>query len=131
MSIALLFAWLAWRWAEFKESFERPVRAAFVAERPTELVPRVLYVTSAGEKPAFGFMRCPCGCGETLHLRFAGERRPRWRVTADAGGRASLTPSVWRSTGCKSHFILSAGRVQWCRDFLRPHARSAVSSASI
>jgi hypothetical protein len=111
-----IFSWLAKTWVTIADGFTPPVLMRLVDERPSACIPRLLYVTTAGELPAFGFMRCPCGCGEILHLRFAGERRPRWRVSADAQGRVSVTPSVWRSTGCKSHFVLTRGRVHWCRD---------------
>lgn len=83
-------------------------------EPPERLKARRVYVTEGADGPAFGFMRCPCGCGETLHLRFFGDRRPRWSVDSDRQGRASLHPSVWRQTGCKSHFVLKHGRIRWC-----------------
>ena len=92
---------------------EPKIRLIRTKERPDRLIKGKLYVTEAGGQPAFGFMSCPCGCGETLHLRFAGERRPRWSVVADWLGRATVKPSVWRSTGCKSHFILTKGRIHW------------------
>ncbi len=31
-----------------------------------------------------------------------------------ADGAATLLPSVWRTTGCKSHFIIYKGRLIWC-----------------
>src|SRR3546814_8310214 len=40
-------------------------------------------------------MLCPCGCGETIHLRFMGERRPRWSL-GSLSGRATVFPSIWR-----------------------------------
>ncbi|WP_271627860.1 DUF6527 family protein [Bradyrhizobium sp. CCBAU 11445] len=90
------------------------VRAAFVAERPMHLRRNVLYVTSGAEGPAFGFLRCPCGCGETLHLRFFGARHPRWRLSTDRKQIVTLAPSVSRQTGCKSHFVLRKGKIHWC-----------------
>ncbi|WP_422181457.1 DUF6527 family protein [Caulobacter sp.] len=59
-------------------------------------------------------MLCPCGCREILHLRFLQRRRPRWDLSVNGQGRASLHPSVWRRTGCQSHFILRDGQILWC-----------------
>lgn len=73
-----------------------------------------LYVTSSAQGPAFGFLRCPCGCGETLHLRFFGARRPRWDLQVGDRHAATLTPSIWRQTGCRSHFVLARGKIRWC-----------------
>ncbi|WP_366809845.1 DUF6527 family protein [Sphingomonas sp.] len=59
-------------------------------------------------------LRCPCGCGETIELMLLPEVRPRWSLTLDQLDRPSLSPSVWRRTGCRSHFWLRCGRVTWC-----------------
>jgi hypothetical protein len=59
-------------------------------------------------------MRCPCGCGQTLELLIIREAAPRWDLIINAGGLPSLKPSVWRRTGCRSHFWLRDGRVDWC-----------------
>ncbi|WP_338341959.1 DUF6527 family protein [Shinella sp. WSC3-e] len=40
--------------------------------------------------------------------------KPRWDIAVDAKGRPTLRPSVWRNTGCKSHFWLRSGRIVWC-----------------
>jgi hypothetical protein len=42
------------------------------------------------------------------------EAKPRWNVDLDNRGRVSLHPSVWRQTGCRSHFWLRSGRIEWC-----------------
>lgn len=59
-------------------------------------------------------LRCPCGCGEVIELLVLAEAKPRWDVTIDASGRPTLSPSVWRQKGCRSHFWIRSGRVHWC-----------------
>ena len=59
-------------------------------------------------------MRCPCGCGDTLELQLIPEAKPHWTLSADVKGSPSLKPSVFRATGCKAHFWLRSGRIQWC-----------------
>lgn len=60
-------------------------------------------------------MLCPCGCGDTVELMLLADARPRWSLTVDAKGRPSLSPSVWRKSGCRAHYWVIGGRVRWCR----------------
>jgi len=100
--------------AEWAKVYRPTIRVEFVADRPQKPQKNKLYVTQQAGEPAFGSMACPCGCGETLNLRFFGERRPRWSVRWDHRLRPTVRPSVWRQLGCRSHFHLTAGRVDWC-----------------
>lgn len=59
-------------------------------------------------------MRCPCGCGHVIELLVVAEAKPRWDIVIDAMGRPTLSPSVWLQKGCRSHFWLRNGRVDWC-----------------
>jgi hypothetical protein len=51
-------------------------------------------------------LACPCGCGETLNINLDPKAGPAWRLFERRNGGVSLFPSVWRDTGCKSHFII-------------------------
>lgn len=59
-------------------------------------------------------LRCPCGCGETIELALLPVVVPRWELSIDKKGRPTLSPSVWKKSGCRSHFWLRRGVVQWC-----------------
>lgn len=56
---------------------------------------------------------CPDGCGEMLTINLDRRSGPAWRFYQDSAA-ISLYPSVWRTTGCKSHFIVWRSRVYWC-----------------
>ena len=58
-------------------------------------------------------MICPDGCGEVLTVNLDGRAGKAWRYF-DRDGDVSLFPSVWRDTGCESHFILWRSRIYWC-----------------
>lgn len=58
-------------------------------------------------------MSCPDGCGDVLTINLDGRAGKAWRYY-ERGGDVSLFPSVWRDTGCKSHFILWRSRIYWC-----------------
>lgn len=58
-------------------------------------------------------MSCPDGCGEVLTVNLDSRAGKAWRYY-DRGGDVSIYPSVWRDTGCESHFILWRSRIYWC-----------------
>lgn len=58
-------------------------------------------------------MLCPDGCGEILTINLDRRTGPAWRLYVD-GQSVSLFPSVWRHTGCCSHFIVWKSRIYWC-----------------
>ena len=58
---------------------------------------------------------CPCQCGEVIQLNLVTGTRPLWTFELEPHTRTiTLRPSVWRTAGCRSHFFLRSGRVQWC-----------------
>jgi hypothetical protein len=56
---------------------------------------------------------CPDGCGEQLTVNLDERAGPAWRHYQD-GKRLTIFPSVWRDTGCKSHFIVWRSKIYWC-----------------
>lgn len=83
---------------------------------PAQLRDRVLYVIEEDGIDEQAALLCPCGCGAVLHLNLLSDERPRWLVAVDQSGRPSLQPSVWRKVGCRSHFWLRHGTIDWCRE---------------
>lgn len=80
----------------------------------TNFLPGVVYLDSdPNEPPHSAHMLCPCGCDrEPLHLNFIHSISPRWIPDRETG---SLFPSVQLTTGCRSHFWIRNGSVEWCR----------------
>jgi Family of unknown function (DUF6527) len=60
-------------------------------------------------------MRCPCGCGRRLEVMLLPGVEPRWDLYVDRRGRPTLHPSIWLQEGCRSHFWLRGGRIEWSR----------------
>ena len=58
-------------------------------------------------------MRCPDGCGEALTINLDPRSGKAWRFYRKQM-QASLFPSVWRDTGCRSHFIVWSHTILWC-----------------
>lgn len=59
---------------------------------------------------------CPCGCGETTKFPLNQERRPQWRLNVDRLNRPTVSPSIRQTSGCRSHYWIRQGCVDWCRD---------------
>lgn len=55
---------------------------------------------------------CPCGCGSTLTVNLDERAGKAWRLYRRKNG-ISLYPSVWRDSGCKSHFVVWKNHVLW------------------
>jgi hypothetical protein len=58
-------------------------------------------------------MQCPCGCGSPIELPLIPEAEPRWDLRLDEGGLPTLHPSIWRQSGCQSHYFVRKGRIIW------------------
>lgn len=71
-------------------------------------------LTSGGAEWSAGFL-CPCGCGDVIELLLLSSMTPHWTLSVDRLRRPTLSPSVWRTTGCGSHFWLRNGRVEWTK----------------
>ncbi len=49
---------------------------------------------------------CPCGCGEQFPINLDERAGPAWRLYRGRSGALTLYPSVWRESGCCSHYII-------------------------
>ena len=75
----------------------------------------VVYVVGEQGNEWLAAFYCPCGCKAEIHLNMlCCDDRPTWSVSEDFRRRATLIPSVWRNIGCKSHFLVTNGRIRWC-----------------
>ena len=97
-------------------SWLRPSRYTTIlsAELPEHPNARTVYLLGEGEYRWFVVLLCPCGCGALLQLSLLDEAIPRWTLNEHGDGTVSLCPSVWRTTGCRSHFFVRRSRVVWC-----------------
>jgi Family of unknown function (DUF6527) len=58
-------------------------------------------------------MACPDGCGDTLTINLDPRTDKAWRFYRKRN-QVSVFPSIWRDTGCMSHFIIWNHIVVWC-----------------
>lgn len=62
--------------------------------------------------------KCPCGCRKEVFLPCRTEgtertRTPQWELSIDPEGKVVITPSILELGGCKSHYFIKHGRVNW------------------
>lgn len=108
---------------------QRPptLRCARVEDLPEELVPATLYLVGEGRHQWAAAMVCPCGCQDVIQLNLLAQARPAWSVQEYPDDTISIFPSVWRTKGCRSHFIVRRSRIEWCRGVTGSDAPSAAS----
>lgn len=106
----------------------RPLTHKAVDDVPEDLDPRHVYLVGDEGQPWSAALLCPCRCGEVIQLSLMTRDRPRWRAEVEANGAVSLYPSVWRTRGCLSHFILRRGRVYWAKRGPPPAVRPPMST---
>ena len=61
--------------------------------------------------PRWMILKCPCGCGDEIPINLDQRAGKAWRFYETKNRGVSLYPSVWRDTGCQSHFIIWYGRI--------------------
>lgn len=88
------------------------VRVADQASAINRLTEDTIILVMPGDLPKSLKMFCPCGCKEVLNINLMKSVAKAWQVTVDLQKGFSLWPSVWRDTGCKSHFVLR-NNVAW------------------
>jgi len=79
---------------------------------PARLAPADVVLVVAGASRKWAVLGCPCRCGELLWLNLMRSARPRWEAGVK-NGKLTLSPSVWATTSCSSHFWVKNGQIQW------------------
>ena len=106
------------RWLETTLDSRPALRATRVEEPPEQIATGLIYLVGDGV-PWSVMLVCPCGCNQTIALSLIPNDRPRWRAREHQDGSVSISPSIWRTKGCKSHFFVKKGRIVWATHRLR------------
>lgn len=61
--------------------------------------------------PRWMMLKCPCGCGEEIPINLDPRAGKAWRFYDGPSRGVTVFPSVWRDTGCQSHFIVWNGQI--------------------
>ncbi len=86
---------------------------------PNELFPGVVYHNADFE---LGALLCACGCGHRVDLLV-----PDSHQIYSSNGLATVRPSIAVCDApCKSHYVISAGQVEWLPAFSEKHAKAVM-----
>ncbi|HBC31162.1 hypothetical protein KCV26_11440 [Petrimonas sulfuriphila] len=80
---------------------------------PDSLKENIVYVVGNKNYSKWGYMKCPCGCGDLIMLSLNKDSFPSWTIKQDKLGRATISPSINRLDGCKSHYFIRKGKLIW------------------
>lgn len=83
---------------------------------PKSLRRNTVYVVMDEGEPWYTSFICPCGCKSVLNMNLLPDESPLWQVCDHNDGTVTIKPSIFRKIGCKSHFWLRHGRIDWCND---------------
>ena len=106
---------LFWGWTGFHS---KPFKTIYLNELPDVFEKNTIYIIGEEEYYWCIAMLCPCGCNAVIQLNLLSQVRPRWSFSHNRSATITIMPSVWRNTGCKSHFYVRNGRITWCRKYI-------------
>lgn len=102
-----------WILQAFSSFWDKPFSVQYVEDPVDSPKKKVLYIIGTIDEPWQVEMLCPCGCKEKIVLPVNYETSPRWTLKLNGNNLPTLNPSIWRSKGCKSHFLLKGGKIKW------------------
>jgi len=110
--------WIYQRWfSKTSVEQERQLSKLYVSEHvsdfPNNPNPQVVYLLGKSGQEWLAGLVCPCGCGRFIELVLKGEH-PRWTFSTTKKGSITISPSIWRNVGCRSHFFVINGKIKWC-----------------
>ena len=87
--------------------------------RETQKPNEILVSLNAAGEYVYALFECPCGCRRWVSCTLQGsDFKPEgatWTLTLDDKQRPTIRASVYMfGWQCKSHFFITAGKVQWC-----------------
>jgi hypothetical protein len=97
----------------FSDLFKRPYTCEFVDEIPDRLKRKTVYFIRHEGYNWQAIMVCPCGCTKILQMNLITDYKPFWEYKIESRNRVTLSPSIHRIIGCKSHFFIRRGKIIW------------------
>lgn len=94
--------------------FKPKYKTVYTEDLPLAIQATTLYLVGEQNQPWQAAFICPCGCGALIQLSLLEDSYPKWEVSF-INDNVSLSPSVHRIVGCKSHFYLKRGQIEWVK----------------
>jgi hypothetical protein len=109
-----LFNWFLSLFRFKNESTQKLYELIVVSELPKNINENVLYIEGnvTSDEHWYALLKCPCGCNENIMLNLMDDADPCWKLESNESN-FSITPSIWRTKNCKSHFWLRNRKIVW------------------
>jgi len=107
--------WIKKNVAKLIAKFQLEYKFDFVEEIPLSVKDNTIYIVGAVNQPWLLAFKCPCGCQSLIQLNLLTNANPCWDFWIDKKNKISISPSIWRTIGCKSHFLIKKSKVDWVR----------------
>lgn len=102
--------------AKFAEWLQPEHRFVYVRDLPEYVTDKTIYIVGEEEHPWLLAFNCPCGCHNVIQLNLLKDAAPCWKYKVTKKKKVNISPSVWRTTGCKSHFFVHKSKIYWVMD---------------
>ncbi len=114
MKLKKLFSWLSRLFKYRRVSRKNTYSFVVVKELPKEIDDKILYIEGDESTKDFWYalLKCPCGCTENIMLNLMTDAKPLWELSINKND-FSITPSIWRTGNCESHFWLKNSNIVW------------------
>jgi hypothetical protein len=96
-------------------------KTAFEEDLPEVLANKTIYLIGETTNPWLVAFKCPCGCNNVIQLNLLKDADPRWRLHITSKKKINISPSIWRTNGCKSHFFVRNSKIEWVRSRISFH----------
>jgi len=93
--------------------FADDYKIKMVSDDPETCKKKTVYIVQDGSEPETLIFACPCGCRAVIKLNLLPDAKPCWIYLINDKNKITVTPSIWRKSGCKSHFFLRKSRIVW------------------
>jgi hypothetical protein len=90
-------------------------KVEIIADNPNPdlLKDDIVYVVGKDPYVKWAYLKCPSKCGDIIMLSLIKANRPSWVIKQDKIGRPTISPSIRKLDGCKSHFWIKKGKLIW------------------
>jgi hypothetical protein len=93
--------------------FSNAYKWHIVADEPSAIKDKCIFIIKDGQEADTLIFICPCGCKAVIHLNLLPDTKPKWNYQISENKSISITPSIWRKIGCKSHFFIRNSKAIW------------------
>jgi hypothetical protein len=93
-----------------KKNYGRRIGYKYIEDLPEHLEYNLIYIVGEKNYSWMVALKCPCGCRAIVQLNLLKGVFPSWRLSFKRG-LITIKPSILRIVGCRSHFIITKGRI--------------------